>query len=151
MKKTNKTLQFLLVDDSVSILDVLEMMIEDRMEQYKGTFEYVIDRFEDINSFLQKRKPKYDVCVIDWNLPDGKGSAVIDKLSESGGRSSETAIFSGGDGDITIFTGMTDDNMVIGEYSLKSKVRYISKGDSTNSIVKFIEASIAKQIRRGAT
>jgi len=147
MKKIKKTLHFLLVDDSLSILDVLEMLIDERMVTYKDSIEYSIDRFEDVNSFLQRRKEKYDVCIIDWNLPDGKGSAVIDKLSESGSRSSETAIFSGG-GDITIFTGMTDDNMVIGEYSLKSKVRYISKGDKANSIVKFIEASITKQIRR---
>jgi len=133
-------IKFLLVDDSVSILNVLSSLISAIMTEFPE-IKYDLDKFDSFQSFIKGKKEEYDIAIIDWNLPDGKkGSNVIDLLTCN----AEKFIYSGINKSITIYTGMVDDNLSIGEYANSKKIRYISKGDDPSVIRNYIENSIKK-------
>jgi hypothetical protein len=71
---------------------------------YIPDIEFIVDYFISIEEFLKKKKEKYDLAIIDWNLAPSDSAATIDERGDvvvkKLGNSSAVKV---------ILTGMTHD------------------------------------------
>jgi len=134
VSNTLNPLHIAIIDDSKSILSSVSILFKHLLSH---TDDPLIDTFETVGEFIKKRKSYYDIAVIDWNLPDGKGRDIVSHLN----------------GDCPykiIYTGMTDDNMEISEYCIKNKLTYIPKGSTRKdlSLVGYVNKIIERISRK---
>jgi FixJ family two-component response regulator len=123
-----KKINIVIVDDSISILKSLDRLIT-TISNELNIKNIHLEKYKNYTEFLKERKLNYDVAIIDWNLPDGKGKDVVKNLN----------------GDCkykVIYTGMIDDNMEIGTYCINTNIEYIPKGSDDPSIRNFIETKL---------
>jgi DNA-binding response OmpR family regulator len=121
-----KKLNFLLVDDTRLIVELNIDMINEFFKDYKFSFT-TAHSFED---FMNKNHDeRYDFSIIDWNLgrtSSENGDQVIKYLR--GKDLSENTV---------IYSGMSDDSIVISEFCLLNSCAYISKS-SPSRLVEYI-------------
>lgn len=138
----NKHIRFLIVDDFEAAVDILSMVIEGNMGLHPE-YSYTIDKYYSILQFINERTEPYDICVIDWNLPDGRGSEIVDILNKNKDNVSK-AIYSSS---VSILSGMTDDSQTICDYAVMNNAMYIAKGSTDYNISNFIKDSIERSVR----
>ena len=70
----NKDIYVLYVEDNEGDVALLEMSFE----RYCSTFNIILDNAETVEEATELFQPdKYNVVLVDWNLPDGEGIDVI--------------------------------------------------------------------------
>ena len=132
-KKKTFHINFLIVDDNSSVLKILEKIIDHIFKDLEN-IQYTLYQYKDYKTFLQSNKTSFDVAIIDWNLPDCKGSKIIENIKNTTKR-------------LAIFTGQTDDNIEISQFCLTNKIAYIPKGSKITNIKDYINKQIFRFIQ----
>ena len=128
-------INFVIIDDSPSILETIADVIGKLCRH--NSKECKIDKFKSVSDYLDNTNMDYNIAVIDWNLPDGKGKEIAQNLNGS----CKYKI---------IFTGMDDDSGEISEFCLLNNVTYIPKGSKVKvnrkdiDIVSYLDSLIQR-------
>ena len=122
-----KKIKILLVDDSRSQIRSLTRLIQYIAEDVEVK-NIDIQSFYNFTEYLKHRDTEYDIAIIDWNLPDGKGKDIANDLNTDCKYKA-------------IYTGMIDDNRSIHQYCSDNFIYYIPKG-SSGEINAFIEEKL---------